>query len=102
MPTEEKLVRITALLFRKEGTTPEEFYHHWYEIHGPKMLDLSLRYGVLEYRQVTSLVQTLYLLSFVLKHVCSIIPPQRQNQRWTQWPKPLERNAFRVMGWLKR
>lgn len=63
MPTEEKLVRITALLFRKEGTTPEKFYHHWYEIHGPKMLDLSLRYGVLEYRQVISLVRTTYWLS---------------------------------------
>lgn len=64
MPTEEKLVRITALLFRKEGTTAEEFYHHWYEIHGPKMLDLSLRYGVLEYRQVIKSCED-HLLAFM-------------------------------------
>ncbi|QGA15435.1 hypothetical protein EYB26_003093 [Talaromyces marneffei] len=67
MPTEEKLIRITALLFRKEGTTPEEFYHHWYEVHGPKMLDLSLRYGVVEYRQYHTTPEAKATLDVVAK-----------------------------------
>lgn len=56
MPAHEDLLRVTAFMYRKEGLTEEEFHHHWSNIHGPKMIELSQKYGVLEYRQVRGIL----------------------------------------------
>lgn len=48
----EKYIRITSLIPRKKGTTPEAFHKHWATVHGPLVLDFMMRHGVVEYRQV--------------------------------------------------
>jgi len=56
--TTERYIRISALLYRKEGTTEAEFHRYWSEIHGPLVRDWFLRYDVVGYRQVHTTVET--------------------------------------------
>ena len=37
------VVRLTCLLRRKPGLTPEEFHEHWREVHGPLIAAASMR-----------------------------------------------------------
>jgi hypothetical protein len=56
----EKLIRITTLIPRKKGMTREDFYKHWTTVHGPLVLDFMMRHGVVEYRQVSILEETIH------------------------------------------
>jgi EthD domain len=45
------VVRLTCLLRRKPGLTPEEFHEHWREVHGPLIVALQCGSHVLRYEQ---------------------------------------------------
>jgi len=45
------VVRLTCLLRRKPGLTPEEFHEHWREVHGPLIAALQCGSHVLRYEQ---------------------------------------------------
>ena len=45
------MVRLTCLLRRKPGLTPEEFHEHWREVHGPLIVALQCGSHVLRYEQ---------------------------------------------------
>ena len=47
-----KLLLVIARVYRKPSLTPEQFYTHWHEVHGPLATPLLKRYGVVSYRQV--------------------------------------------------
>jgi uncharacterized protein (TIGR02118 family) len=45
------MVRLTCLLRRKEGLSPEEFHKHWREVHGPLIAATKSGSHVLRYEQ---------------------------------------------------
>jgi uncharacterized protein (TIGR02118 family) len=45
------VVRLTCLLRRKPGLTPEEFHEHWRQVHGPLIETLQCGSHVLRYEQ---------------------------------------------------
>jgi len=45
------LVRLTCLLRRKAGLSPEEFHQHWTEVHGPLIARSASGRHVLRYEQ---------------------------------------------------
>lgn len=45
------MVRLTCLLRRKPGTTPEEFHEHWRNVHGPLVARTKSGSYVLRYEQ---------------------------------------------------
>ncbi|EXJ89423.1 hypothetical protein A1O3_02490 [Capronia epimyces CBS 606.96] len=67
MPANEDLIRVTAFIYRKPGISEAEFHHYWAEIHGPKMLELSVKYGVVEYRQYHTTPQAKAMLDAATK-----------------------------------
>ena len=46
-----KLHIAIILVYRKPSLSPEQFYDHWYNIHGPLAIPLLKRYGVVHCRQ---------------------------------------------------
>jgi hypothetical protein len=51
MQPSETVYRITVFFKRRPDLTPEQFYTHWYTVHGPLVIPWALKYGVLEYTQ---------------------------------------------------
>ncbi|OAA58632.1 Dimeric alpha-beta barrel [Niveomyces insectorum RCEF 264] len=47
-----KTYSVVAFLKRKPGLTPDEFYHHWVNVHGPLVRPWAVKHGFLEYRQI--------------------------------------------------
>lgn len=45
------MVRLTCLVRRKQGLTPEEFHRHWREVHGPLVAATRAGSHVLRYEQ---------------------------------------------------
>lgn len=45
------VVRLTCLLRRKDGLTPEEFHAHWRDVHGPLIASSRCGRHVLRYEQ---------------------------------------------------
>jgi uncharacterized protein (TIGR02118 family) len=45
------VIRLTCLLRRKPGLTPEEFHDHWREVHGPLIESLQCGSHVVRYEQ---------------------------------------------------
>jgi hypothetical protein len=50
--SEKKTVSSVAFIKRKPGLTPEEFYHHWENIHGPLVKPWVKKHGFISYTQV--------------------------------------------------
>ncbi|KAI9739974.1 MAG: hypothetical protein M1818_005030 [Claussenomyces sp. TS43310] len=46
-----RVVKVTLLIYKKPGTTDEEFAHYWAEVHGKKSMPGMLKHGVLHYSQ---------------------------------------------------
>jgi hypothetical protein len=45
------VIRLTCLLRRKPGLTPQEFHEHWREVHGPLVASLKCGSHALRYEQ---------------------------------------------------
>jgi uncharacterized protein (TIGR02118 family) len=45
------VVRLTCLLRRKPGLTPDEFHEHWRQVHGPLIVSSQCGSHVLRYEQ---------------------------------------------------
>ncbi|KAI9722363.1 MAG: hypothetical protein M1812_001835 [Candelaria pacifica] len=51
-PSEHQTVyRITTFFSRKSGLTDEEFYNHWYDVHGPLCAPWVVKKNILGYKQ---------------------------------------------------
>lgn len=45
------MIKLVAMLKRKEGLTPEEFHRHWREVHGPLIRSTKSGSYVVRYEQ---------------------------------------------------
>lgn len=52
MADSKRLVRVSFMVRRKQGTSEEEFSKYWTEQHAPLVREWLAKYGVVKYTQV--------------------------------------------------